>query len=187
MKELFDLLRKKERKVLGITVLLLLASLVFYSFIGLGEKRRYFRLNESFSAGEKNIQDLKTSRDEKKLEWNRWKEASFDSKDLKNNYFYNKEDIIQDLRQDLEKVFRRNSIPSPGIKYNYNGLKAEKINNMTASFNIEGHYQLVRKFIYDLENFQKFLVIEKIDFSDINTNSGVLKIKLTVAGYYYEK
>jgi len=157
MKELFDLLRKKERKVLGITVLLLLASLVFYSFIGLGEKRRYFRLNESFSAGEKNIQDLKTSRDEKKLEWNRWKEASLDSKDLKNNYFYNKEDIIQE------------------------------INNMTASFNIEGHYQLVRKFIYDLENFQKFLVIEKIDFSDINTNSGVLKIKLAVAGYYYEK
>jgi hypothetical protein len=50
MKELFDLLRKKERKVLGITVLLLLASLVFYSFVGLGEKRRYFRLNESFSA-----------------------------------------------------------------------------------------------------------------------------------------
>ncbi len=187
MKELFDLLRKKERKVLGITVLLLLVSLVFYSFIGLGEKRRYFRLNELFSHGEKNIQDLKTSRDEKKLEWNRWKEASLDIKDLKNNYFYNKEDIIQDLRQDLEKVFRRNGIPSPRIKYNYNGLEVEKINNMTASFNIEGHYHLVRKFIYDLENFQKFLIIEKIDFSEINTNSGVLKIKLAVAGYYYEK
>jgi len=187
MKELFDLLRKKERKVLGATVLLLLLSLVFYSFVGLGEKRRYFRLNESFSAGEKNIQDLKASRDEKKLEWNRWKEASLDIKDLKNNYFYNKEDIIQDLRQDLEKVFRRNSIPSPRITYNYNGLKVEKINNMTAIFNIEGHYNLVRKFIYDLENFQKFLIIEKIDFSEINTNSGVLKIKLAVAGYYYDK
>ncbi len=187
MKELFDLLRKKERKVLGITVLLLLVSLVFYFFIGLGEKRRCFYLNESFSAGKKNIQHLRTSRDEKKLEWNRWKEASLDIKDLKNNYFYNKEDIIQDLRQDLEKVFRKNSIPSPKIKYNYNELKVEKINNMTASFNLEGYYHLIRKIIYDLENFQKFLVIEKIDFSEINTNSGVLKIKLSVAGYYYEK
>ncbi len=187
MKELFDLLRKKERKILGITVLLLLVSLVFYSLIGLGEKRRYFRLNESFSAGEKNIQDLKTSQDEKKLEWNRWKNASLDIKDLKNNYFYNKEDIIQDLRQDLEKVFSRNKIPSPKIKYNYNELKVEKINNMTASFNIEGYYYLVRKFIYDLENFQKLLIIEKIDFIEINTNSGALKVKLTVAGYYYEK
>jgi len=187
MKELFDLLRKKERKVLGITVFLLLVSLVFYFFIGLGEKRRFFRLNESFFAGEKNIQDLKTNQDEKKLEWNRWKEASLDIEELKNNYFYNKEDIIQDLRQDLEKVFRKSSIPSPRIKYNYNAGKAEKINNMTASFNIEGPYYLMRKFIYDLEMFRKFLIIEKIDFSEINTNRGVLKIKLTVAGYYYEK
>ena len=55
---------------------------------------------------------------------------------------------------------------------------------VTATFQISGPYHLMKRFVHSVEIFSKFLIVEKIDFADINMQSGGLKLKIVLAGYY---
>jgi Tfp pilus assembly protein PilO len=54
----------------------------------------------------------------------------------------------------------------------------------TATFQISGPYALIKRFVYEVEHFPRFLIVEKVDFVDIQRQSGALKLKITLAGYF---
>jgi hypothetical protein len=45
----------------------------------------------------------------------------------------------------------------------------------------------LKKFIHALEGLQKFLVIERIDFVNTETQAGGFRLSMSLAGYYEEK
>jgi len=187
MKELISLLRKKERRILGLIGLLLTIAIAFYFLGAQNQKKAFLSTSEAYTAKQNELSELKSNQAEKELEWQQWQEALEDMEKLGADYFYKKDSVVRDLRQDLFAIFDQNSIPNPRIKYDYADFKSESISKILSSFVISGPYFLVKKFIHSVENFPKFLVIEKINFVDIDTRSGSLKLNISLAGYYEDK
>ena len=184
MKEIFEQLRQKERRLLIVLCLLLSLALIFYIFIARGMKESYTQAQERLAAQSRNFQTLDASRQEKKVEWRRWRLALKDMEGLRSEYFYDGETISQDMRRDILSIFREADIPVPDIRYLYSEGTNQQLGGATATFQISGPYALIKRFIYAVEHFPKFLIVEKVDFVDVQRQSGALKLKISLAGYY---
>jgi Tfp pilus assembly protein PilO len=184
MREIISLLRQKERKLVGALSLLTAVALLFYIFFARGVKDGYARTQNELQRVQSSFQTADSARNENKVSWEMWQQTYTDLEQLRSEYFYSKESIAQDLRQDIEDIFRDIGIPTPDIRYSYQDSAQEKIAKVTAAFQVSGPYYLMKKFAHAVEKYPKFLIMEKIDFSDINMQSGGLKLKITLAGYY---
>jgi len=184
MRELIDHLSQKERRVLSLLGILLLGSLLFYFFVASMEKSEYFRSRESYSSLENEVEKIKSEQKRIEEEWQMWKEALEDMIFLKDRYFYKETDGVPALRRDLQRIFNSARISVSSIKYDYIDLADEKIKKVKVSFDVTGTYFLIKKFIHSVEMFPKFLVIERIDFLNIDTQSGGFKLSISLAAYY---
>lgn len=184
MKELFNLLTLRERRILGLLCLLLLSSLLFFIFCATAEKGRYFRSLETFSLEKNALQKIESGRDQKEKEWQEWQKAFQDMNELKNKYFYYEKDGITQLRRDLQKIFVEVGLQVSSIKYDYTDFEAEKMKKVKVSFDVTGSYLSLKKFLYSVEVLPKFLVIERIDFLNNDSQSGGFKLIISLAGYY---
>ena len=184
MQEIISLLRNKERRIVGILCILAAVALLFYVFFARGIKGNYSRTQRELNTAQRNFQEADSLRNENKAEWLGWEQTNTDLEELRSQYFYTRETISQDLRQDVEDIFTGIGIPTPDIRYDYREDTKEKIAKVNATFQISGPYHLMKRFVYSVENFSKFLIVEKIDFADINMQSGGLKLKIVLAGYY---
>lgn len=184
MKDLIDLLNKKERKVLRWLTLVTFAALLFCFFGTASRRGHYLQMKDQLSTKEKNYQKLQEERISKKKEWVRWKEAQDDINGLKKEYFYRGKRGINLLRIDLQKIFTTTGVRVSQIKYEYVGFKNEPITKVRVSFEVAGSYPTLKNFIHVVEEFQKFLVIEKIDFVDLKAQGSGLTLRMGLAGYY---
>jgi len=186
MIELVNRLKRKERRILlGLTVLVVL-SLVFLLLIARTRRAGYFRSLRVQQTRQARLTELDTRRAEGKRELARWQEAVRDMAELRENRFYKRPTVLQQMRRDLSRLFKRTGMSDPWIKYDYSQFRSGGISKLTASFEISGLYPLIKKFLFTAENFPKFLVLEKIDFTGIDTQSGRLTLKVVLAGYYVE-
>ena len=184
MREIISLLRQKERKTVGVLFILAVAALLFYVFFARGVKGGYARTQRELQTVQSAFNKADSVRNEKKAEWERWEQTSLDLKELRSEYFYSKGTISHDLRQDIEDIFAGIGIPTSDIRYSYQEQDQDIIAKVTATFQVSGPYYLMKKFVHSIEKFPKFLIVEKIDFADINVQSGGLKLKIVLAGYY---
>lgn len=184
MKNIFSFFNAQERKVLEILSLCFLLALVFLVFFSLREKQTYLRTRARTEARQAEFNALKESREQKRRDWERWKEALVDIADLKAKYFYDDEQGINVLRLDLEQIFNEAGVNVAGINYSYSKFEKEKINKVGANFHLTGSYLGIKKFIDIVEKFPKFLLLEKIDFLKIDTENDSLDLDVILAGYY---
>ena len=184
MKEIFNFLSETEKKILGFLCILIGLGLVFIVLISLPRRSGYFKALSSLTDIQKNHQDLERINLEKKKEWQSWQVARRDMDELKTKYFYEGKDGIQKLRLDLDQIFRQVRVPVHQISYSYGDFKGVKIKKVSATFNLRGSYVSLKRFIHAVEEFPKFLLIERIDFLDIDTARDTLKLRVVLAGYY---
>ena len=184
MKEIFSQLRKRERRILGLVGILFLGSLVFYLLADVSVKGGYYRSQDTLSIKQTQLDQQRAGTSAKKAELDNWEQALLDMDDLNKNYFYQKEMVVQQLRLDLDEIFSQIGVPATQIKYDYSDYKNEKISKILASFHISGQYYMIKRFIHYTENFSRFLIIEKIAFIDIDTQTGNLELDITLAGCY---
>jgi len=184
MKRIVDLLDRTERRILGLLCVLVVAALLFHSLFALGEKRANSRLKETLLAGEKNLEEMLAINREKNREWERWEEARRDIEQLRRERFYREEGDINQLRMDLQKIFSEAGVRVSQISFGYNVVEEERIKKVTISFGISGSYLSLKRFLLAVENHPEFLVIERIDFLEIDARGGRLGLKLEMAGYY---
>lgn len=184
MKKLIDSMDGKERKIIGFLCLLLVVQMFFLLVVSIPLKGSYFRALSSLKSKQENYhQALKTNL-EKKEEWLIWKQTLRDMEELKKKYFYDDEKGLQELRLDLQRIFQDTGIRITRLRYDYAEIKTGKVKRVNVSFNLRGPYVFLKEFIHAVEVLPKFLVIEKIDFLDINTIRGELELKVILAGYY---
>jgi hypothetical protein len=184
MNVLYDLLNDRERRSLAriglaAAVALAVCLLVFARFrVGLEKERTAaFHLHE---ATQKAVQ----ARDEAKAEWARWEDAGKDLADLRTSYFYEEGADIQTLRQDLQKIFAEAGTSITDLDYGYSDLEKEKVRKTVITFTFGGTYAGLKKLLAAIEDFPKFLVIEKLEFPKTGSGGERLIAKLTLAGYY---
>ncbi len=184
MKEIFNFLNDTEKKILGLLCVLIGLGLVFIVLSSLPRRSGYFKVLSSHADIRKNYQDLERISLGKKKEWQSWQAARRDMDELKTKYFYDEKDVIQKLRLDLDQIFRQVRVPVHQISYSYVDFKGVKIKKVSATFNLRGSYVSLKRFIHAVEEFQKFLLIERIDFLTIDTSRDALELRVVLAGYY---
>ena len=185
MKELFDLLDAKERQLLVLLCILLSAVLVFHSAFALKEKRTYFRSVKSLPIQEKEFERIREQTSEKKREWVMWDEARRDSVEIGTKYFYREDKNINELRQDLRRIFQNAQVQIlSDLRFEYDEFQDSEMKIVKVSFTMAGPYFSLKKLIHQVEMHPKFLMIERIDFMNINTQSGRIELRIELAGYY---
>jgi Tfp pilus assembly protein PilO len=181
--KLINLLSLKERRFLLYTGLFLLALILFYFFVARGQIKAHSRSEEVLSLKKAELVRLKDSVFEKKKEYMRWIEAKKDIKFVNEKYFYHGKRSIHNIRRDLNTLQGKIGFEAEGIQYDYNENE-ESIQKITVSFSITGTYLLVKKLLFEIENLEKFIYVEKINFKDIERERGEVQLGLSLAVFY---
>jgi hypothetical protein len=184
MNELFSALDEKERRTLRLLGLLFLIAVFVLVFFSLGQRRSYKLLVERLQVREKAAAAGEAKREESSVGWAQWQAAYEDIKDLKEKYFYHEGDEVSELRLDLQKIFSEAGISARSYRYNYVSLEKERIGKINVTFTFVGSYPILKRFLQILEQFPKFLLLEKIDFLKIGGDGTVLELRIVLAAYY---
>jgi hypothetical protein len=184
MNALFDRLDDRERRMLGrlglaALIALIAALALFVRFrVGLDKERTAsFRLHE---ASQRTLQ----ARDKAKAQWKLWEDGERDLAELRTGYFYEESAGGQTLRQDVQQIFAQAGTNITAIDYGYSDLEKEKVRKTVVSFTYMGTYAGLKRLLVVIEDFPKFLVIEKVEFPRTGAGGDRLNCKLTLAGYY---
>jgi Tfp pilus assembly protein PilO len=184
MKELIDLLDLRERRIGGVLCVLLAAAVLFLGFVLVKERSTARGTVSRLETERLNYNKLNTQRNEAQQDFQRWQDAVRDMQDLKSSYFYDQKSAEQKLRLDLQKIFSASGLNWSQIKYDYSDFAAEGIQKVDVSFVFSGSYPALKKFLATVEKHPKFLFVERISFTTINSQAGQLELKINLAGYY---
>lgn len=184
MKEIFNSLDQKERKAIGLLCLLVLLALLFLFFIALEEKRTYHHTLNATVEIKENLEKLNSIKNQKEEEWLRWQGAGQDIEEIRAKYLYKDNDVFQQMRLDLQKIFNQAGIQVSRIKYDYAEIEDEKIKKVDVSFNLRGSYFSLKRFLNAVEEFPKFLIVEEVNFLNIESQAGILELRILLTGYY---
>ena len=184
MKELFKLLTGKEKRTLSVIAGALVLVLLVFLSVSLGAMRSYGRSKASLTRLTTELGKARESWDQARAESGRWEEAKGDLEAFRTKYFYDDKQGIRDLRLDLEKVFAEAEIRVFQISYKYANLEKGKARKVVAAFTFRGSYATLKRFLAVIEEFPKFLILERIDFPNTGSETGTLELKIELAGYY---
>jgi len=185
MKELFDLLEKSERKILVLLCVFLAAALIFHQGFALKQKKAYSYSAESLSTLQKEFANIEELNREIKMKWLQWDETKRDIADIEKKYFYKGNKNINQLRLDLRRIFRKAKIRViSDLVFDYTDWEVEKLKIVHVHFAMAEPYGALKSFIHQVEIHPKFLMIERIDFREIDTQSGRIELQIGLVGYY---
>lgn len=185
MKELLDLLEKKERQVLALLCFLLIVALVFHQGFALKQKRSYVQSAGSLPGKQKEFENIEKLNRDIKMEWLQWDEARRDIGEIENEYFYKEDRDVNELRLDLREIFAKANVRViSDLVFDYSEWEKKDIKKARVNFTVAGPYVVLKNFIHQVEIHPKFLMIERIDFRDIDTQSGRIELSIALAGYY---
>ena len=185
MKELVSLLNLRERKAVKtaatIAGFVCAAALVF----AVRAQVRAGRAADRLSAAEARAGEAARSRDEARREFENWRQAAADLRDLGSTWFYNPAKGVQELRLDLGRIFEASGIVVPEIAYADLDLVKGRLRRTTAEFRMSGSYPMFRRVLEAVENHPRAIHVERVEFVDIGgAAAGVLEVRIVLAGYY---
>ena len=70
--------------------------------------------------------------------------------------------------------------------YDHEQVRGSQLTKVTGEIKLTGEYADVRRFLYDVETAEEFVIIEKVELSQPNTvqGSSQLELSLSIATYY---
>jgi Tfp pilus assembly protein PilO len=184
MNGLFSALDEKEGARIRLLSLLVLVALFVLIFFSLGQRRNTRLFVDRVQGREKAAAEAEAKLAESTAQWAHWEEAYQDIKALKEKYFYHEGKEVSELRLDLQKVFSQAGISTRSSRYNYVSLDKERIGKINVTFTFIGSYAILKRFLQSLEQFPKFLLLEKIDFLKIGGDGTLLELRIVLAAYY---
>jgi Tfp pilus assembly protein PilO len=187
MNGIFDLLDRKDRRILGALCLFLLLALIFLFVVALGEKRSHFNSLDRLALKKESAKEIEKARLNKNDEWLKWQKTLDDMKELRTKYFYKEEEGIAPLVRDTQQIINGARIRVSQKRYDYAEIKEDMYRIVRITFETTGSYTDLKKFIHSVETFPRFLVVQKIDFLEVDPFSGGLKVQIALAGYYEQE
>ena len=184
MKNLFSFFSQKERRILGFLCLLVGLALILYVFVAGGQKRTYSRSLDILASAERDLNSVRSSLGRMDTEREKWEQTQKDMLELRQDYFYSEMEWVKVLRLDLERILDESRIQHSRKKFDYAIFEKERIQKVHVDFSVTGRYDSLKRFIHAVENFPKFLMIERIDFLDIDPQGRGIKLRIQLAGYY---
>jgi Tfp pilus assembly protein PilO len=180
----FRVLSDKERRALGRLAVAALIFLALGLVLAVRQRSAFARAEDALAEAQTGRRRAEAALAKARAEGLRWQEAARDLKQFRGSYFYEEETGIQALRQDLSRIFQEAGLRVAQIDYDYGDVAKSRIGRIVANFNFSGSYAALKKFLALIEKFPRFLAVERLDFLNPGTESGVLTVKITLAGYY---
>jgi cell division protein FtsB len=185
MKELFDLLEKSERKVLILLCLLLAVAVIFHQGFAVKQKKTFRYAVQSQPTLQKELANIEESNKNTEMEWQQWQDAEQDIAAIEKKYFYKENKNVNRLRLDLRKIFQQAGIRvTSDLFFDWADWEETRLKKVRVRFTLAGPYGALKRFIHQVEIHPKFLMIERIDFRDIDTQTGRIELQIELAGYY---
>ena len=82
----------------------------------------------------------------------------------------------------------RRSFPRPGSPPALIGTTTsawiKEVGKINVTFTFTGSYPILKRFLQTLEQFPKFLLLEKVDFLKIRGDGTMLELRIILAAYY---
>lgn len=187
MPRISELLTDGERKILKGFTLFVLFLLVIFVFSLFFWGHRLTAVRQEAEKGKADLEKVLSQVEKLKDELLSWQVTVRELQDMKKNAFFPAETSLEEFRAELKRLFEQSGLPLPAINYQYQDAEKKELKKLSASFNLRLSYPLLKRFLYQLETWPRFFVLEQINFQKIDNLSGVLDLRLTVAGFYYEK
>ena len=185
MNALFDLFNDRERRTLGRLGLAALIALAVFLVLFVRLKGGLAGMRTGSFRDHEAAQRAVQARDSARAQWKLWEDAGRDLAELQSGYFYEEGGAAQTtLRQDLQQIFTRAGTAITNLDYSYSDMEKEKVRKTIVTFTYTGTYAGLKRLLAAIENFPKFLVIEKVEFPRTGSGGEMLNAKLTLAGYY---
>ena len=89
---------------------------------------------------------------------------------------------LVDLMGRLTKLANSLALKVPGTDYQPSEIKGTGLTKVTVQMGVEGPYEKIRRFVYELEGMRRFLVIERLSLRDLKAASA-LQVQVQVAMY----
>ena len=184
MNAIYDLLGGRERKTLERLTAAVLVALALFFILAVRVRSGYFDSREALTVIRESGRRAAKAEADVKAEWQAWQDAQADLDSFRGKYFYEEKTVFQSLRTDVQKIFNKAGMDIPQIAYRYSDMERSAMKKAVLTFNYSGTYADLKRFLAIVEAFPKFLAVEKIDFQRPEAGSGLLNLKLTLAGYY---
>ncbi|RLE03788.1 MAG: hypothetical protein DRJ11_03200 [Candidatus Aminicenantes bacterium] len=183
MEFLVKLINKKEKNLLLSLSILLLMNLILFQVLGQGKRRSYFQQLSTLKKGKAELIALEKEINNLKNMWLQWRKVEEDINYLE-KYFYGEENGFEKLRQDLNQLFQAAGGQFSSLRYDYARYDKIGIKKVKITFRLTLSYYSLKKFINAVENLPKFLIIENLRFSEIDSSTGRLQVDLGLAAYF---
>jgi Tfp pilus assembly protein PilO len=164
--------------------LVFVLALLFLFAVALRERRSYFESLDLVTVKKESARKMEEEKRERNTELLKWQQTLTDIKELKTKYFYKEEEGISPLMRDIQQILNGARIRVSQKKYDYADLNEGVYRMVRVSFETTGSYAAMKRFIHAVEEFPRFLVVQKIDFLDVDPLSGGLKIQVALVAYY---
>lgn len=180
---MINLLSPAGRKTALVLSLSTLAAGIFFLSVPLKKRTAYYRSRQSSQQIEQRLSKLEKDREANLEKLSRWQEVQSEILKLRDTYIYHK-GMPTELRLDLEKILRDIGLRTPPLEYVYEDYPDQGFRKIQMSFAISGSYTQVRKIIHAIETFPKFLILERVEFIDIDNQGVSIRLRLKMAGFY---
>ena len=82
----------------------------------------------------------------------------------------------------LTKLARSHALQVPDVDYRPTQAKEAGLTKVTVQLGVEGPYETIRRYLYELEGMRRFLVIERLALRDLK-GTATLQVQLQLAMY----
>ncbi|MGB9835652.1 MAG: hypothetical protein ACPLRX_02795 [Candidatus Saccharicenans sp.] len=185
LSELLSLKEKKTLRSLAVLCLFLVAltvaSLFFWNF-------RLNALHRKFVSLSQELEKASAEKDNRKKELELWVNTQKELEELRSSAFYTEKEGPDHFRDDLLQVFKKLGLTVPPINYQYEEVSRQnkQLRKLTASFSLKMNYPAWKKFLYEIETWPRWLIIDQVNFQRIEAATGIMELRLAVSGYIIE-
>jgi hypothetical protein len=82
----------------------------------------------------------------------------------------------------LTKLARSHALQVPDVDYRPTQAKEAGLTRVTVQLGVEGPYETIRRYLYELEGMRRFLVIERLTLRELKGTAN-LQVQLQLAMY----
>jgi hypothetical protein len=182
-RDLINLLSPDGRKTALVLSLLTVATGIFFLTVPLKRRAGYYSSRLASQQIEQRLSNLEGDRTSNQEKLRRWQEVRDEIQKLRDTYIYHK-GMPTELRLDLEKILRNIGLRTPPIDYVYEDYPDPGFRKIQLSFAVSAPYFQIRNIIHAVETLPKFLILERIEFLDIDNQGVSIRVRFKLAGFY---
>jgi len=184
MKDLFDLLSDRERRIAAVCGAVLGVAACVLIYAAAASRGAASRGAAELQAADAAYQALDRDRGSVRKEWQAWKDAQKDFASLKAAGFYDGTKGLEDMRMDLQRIFDASGIVASDIDYGYTDLVKGTLQKVSADFRLTATYPVLKRLLDAVERSPRLLYVERIDFLSMTKQPGVMDLRVMFAGTY---